>query len=150
MQSWSFSGSQRATTRNCELRFRPSGASCRRPVRQPALHRSATRLSSSSCRATGEVPQDRGLHSSAEGWSALRRSRRRNRRVEPQPIPLRLVRGCAAGQGFGARAAGRKRSGHEGRGMVSCIARLRRSPPPASLGRGSAWGVDLEILVTTG
>jgi hypothetical protein len=46
------------------------------------------------------------------------RSGRRHRRAEPQPIPLGVVRGCAAGQGVGARAAGRERARHEGRGVV--------------------------------
>jgi hypothetical protein len=69
-------------------------------------------------RATGQVPQDRGPRSQAEGRSALRRSGHRHRREEPQPIPLRLVCRRAAGQGVGARAARRQRARHESRGMV--------------------------------
>ena len=40
----------------------------------------------------------------------------RHGREEPQPIRLWLVRGCAAGQGLGARAAERQRARHESRG----------------------------------
>ena len=35
-----------------------------------------------------------------------------------QPIPFGLVRCCAAGQGFGAWAAGRERARHQSGGMV--------------------------------
>lgn len=58
---------------------------------------------------------------SAEGRSALRRSEHRHRRAEPQPIPLRLVRGSAVGQGLGARSAGRERARHESRSMVGIV-----------------------------
>jgi hypothetical protein len=99
-------------------RWRPYRASCRCPMRQRILHRTAARVPPSTRRATGQVPQDRGPRSQAEGRSALRRSGHRHRRAEPQPIPLRLVCCCAAGQGLGAGAARRKRARHEGRGMV--------------------------------
>ena len=97
---------------------RPCRASCRCPMRQRTLHHTAACLRPSTRRATGQVPQDRGPRSQAEGRSALRRSGHRHRRAEPQPILLRLVRSCAAGQGVGARAARRERARHEGRGMV--------------------------------
>ena len=42
----------------------------------------------------------------------------RHGRAEPQPIPLRLVCGCAAGQSLSAWAAGRERARHESRGVV--------------------------------
>ena len=96
----------------------PAGSGCRCVVRQQALHHSEARLPTSSRRAAGQVPQDRRPRPQAQGRSALRCSGRRHGRAEPQPIPLRLVRGCAAGQGLGARAAGRERARHESRGMV--------------------------------
>ena len=99
-------------------RCRPCRASCRCLMRQQTLHRAATRLSPSARRATGQVPQDCQACSQAENRSALRCSGRWYRREEPQPISLRLVCGCAAGQGLGARAAGRECARHEGRGMV--------------------------------
>lgn len=61
----------------------PCWASCRCVVRQHSLHLSATRVSPSSRRATGQVPQDRGPRSQAENRSAVRRARGRHGRAEP-------------------------------------------------------------------
>src|ERR1017187_1402331 len=47
--------------------------------------------------------------------AALRCSRRRYRREEPQPISLWLVCGCAVGRGLSTWAAGRECARHESR-----------------------------------
>ena len=96
----------------------PRRASCRCLVRQQTLHRAATLLSPPASRATGQVPKDCQACSQAESRSALRCSGRRSGREKPQPISLRLVCGCAVGQGLSARAAGRERARHESRGVV--------------------------------
>jgi hypothetical protein len=130
-----------ATQLDRRPRCRASRTSCRCLVRQQALHRSDARLSSCSHRATGHVPQTRRPGSPIEGGAAFRRSGRGNGRAEPQPIPLRLVRGCAVGQGFGARAAGRERADHEGRGVVE-----RGSLKTWTAPRLDATGIELAVL----
>jgi hypothetical protein len=66
----------------------------------------------------GKVPEDCRPSPQDESRSGLRCSRCGHGRAEPQPIPIWVVRGCAAGQGLSARAAGRERARDEDRGMV--------------------------------